>query len=66
MGVIGDNVAAQGRSTDDEVFERQMGLELRDEYTDVIKERASLLRPANGTTNTRDMYNHIVYYVLTM
>ena len=58
LGVIGDNVSAQGRPTDDEIFERQRGIELRDEYTDAIK-RAGLARPPKDT-NTRDRYNRMV------
>ena len=51
-------ILMNGKATDDEIFERQRGIELRDEYTDAIK-RAGLARPPKDT-NTRDRYNHMV------
>ena len=59
LGVIGDDIRPSGRPTDDEVFERQRGLDLRDEFKNKLK-RAGLTRPAKDSDRKKDRHNRVV------
>ena len=60
LGVVGDNNRPSGRPTEDEVFERQRGIELRDEFCNMIK-IAGMTRPRKESTKEirRDRHNRM-------
>ena len=61
LGVVGDNNRPSGRPTEDEVFERQRCMDLRDEFSNCIR-IAGMARPRKESTKNdrRDRHNRMI------